>query len=216
MSSYEENYYEILDIPSDASPFEIRRAFQEMFELYQGESLVSYSFFTETERKNLIARLEGAYFTLINEERRNVYDGMLINQGWMTEENRHRNTTKVPIPLYNPMHRFTGPSQPSSSKNGTPVSTAPNAIVQELLEKEALTGQDLRDIRMALQISLERIAQESKIKIGILQAIEQDLYKQLPPMPYLKGFVKLYARCLQIDENKVVSAYLRHPKMLLP
>ncbi len=65
-----------------------------MFELYQGDSLVSYSLFTEGERRDLLSRMERAYFTLINEERRTAYDDMLIDQGMMTEEHRYRNTTK--------------------------------------------------------------------------------------------------------------------------
>lgn len=213
MPYHEQNYYEILDIPTDASPFEIRRAFQELFELYQTDSLASYSFFTEAERKDILSRLEGAYFTLINDDQRTAYDGMLIEQEMMTEENRYRNATKAPIPIYDKMNRYIGPSQTPPSPHGMPGAAAESPIVQELLEKEVLTGQDLRNIRTALKVSLERIAQESKIKIGILQAIEEDAYNHLPPLPYLKGFVKLYARCLQIDDDKVLRAYMQHRKI---
>jgi hypothetical protein len=41
----EQNYYELLEILPDASPLEIRRAYKRVFELYQDESIVSYSFF---------------------------------------------------------------------------------------------------------------------------------------------------------------------------
>ena len=216
MSSSDQSHYELLDISTDASPLEIRRAYQDMFELYQGDSLISYSFFTETERKDLLTRLESAYFTLINEDRRTAYDSVLIDQGMMSEENRYRNTMKIPIPLYDPVNRSIGSSQPSSPQHGAPAATAPSPIVQDILRKKILTGQDLQNIRAALNVSLERIAQESKIKLGILQAIEDDAHDLLPPQPYLKGFVKLYARCLLIDEERVVEAYMQHRKTISP
>ena len=212
----EENLYELLAIPTDASPLEIRRAYQDMFELYQGDSLISYSLFTESERKSLLARLENAYYTLFNEERRCDYDRTLIDQGFLEEENRYRNTMKVPIPLYDPLSRATGTPQPSQAQNNGASDAAASPVVQDILSKDALAGRDLRNIRAALNVTLERIAQESKIKLGILQAIEEDAHDLLPPLPYLKGFVKLYARCLMLDGERVVEAYMQHRKQLLP
>ena len=40
--------YEFLDVAVDASPYEIRHAYEEAHELYALESIGSYSFFTET------------------------------------------------------------------------------------------------------------------------------------------------------------------------
>lgn len=214
--SREESHYELLDVPTDASPLEIRRAYQDMFELYQGDSLISYSLFTESERKDLLSRLENAYYTLVNEDRRSAYDRGLIDQGVMVEENRYRNTMKIPIPLYDPMNRSTGASQPLPSQQNAAADAAASPVVQDILKKETLTGQDLRNIRGVLNVSLERIAQESKIKLGILQAIEEEAEDLLPPLPYLKGFIKLYARCLMLDGERVAEAYMQHRKKLLP
>jgi len=50
-------------------------------QMYQSDSLVSYSFFSPKERKEIITLLEKAYFTLINEKERESYDNELIRFG---------------------------------------------------------------------------------------------------------------------------------------
>jgi len=77
--------YEILEVSADASPYEIRRAYQEIHELYAHESLASYSFFREEERQELLTELEKAYLVLIDEGSRRNYDQRLIAQGLLNE-----------------------------------------------------------------------------------------------------------------------------------
>jgi len=64
------NYYEMLDIKTNATALEIRAAYNSALQMYQSNSLVSYSFFSQKERKEILAYLEKAYFTLINEKER--------------------------------------------------------------------------------------------------------------------------------------------------
>ncbi len=208
----DQNYYEILDIQTDASPFEIRHAFQETFELYQSDSTVSYSFFSEEERKEILCRLEEAYLHLIDAKSRHAYDQILVENGFMEEGKQFQDKSKAPIPIYQSMNRHIGHTQSALQLNSDRPQAAQLVAVQELLEKDILTGHDLRTIRLAKGVALDKIENESKIKISMLQAIEDDDYERLPPLAYLKGFIKLYAQCLQIDDNIVVSAYIQHLK----
>jgi hypothetical protein len=157
---------------------------------------VSYSFFSETERREILSRLEEAYLHLINDKLRTAYDRMLIDKGDMQEEGRFRDQLKAPIPIYDTMTKHLGHVQSPLPLNADRPEAFESRIVQDLLKKTTVTGQDLKNIRLSLQVPLDRIASESKIKIGILEAIEENRYDQLPPLAYLKGFVKLYARCL--------------------
>jgi len=59
----EQNFYELLGIEFDASPFEINRAYKENWQLYQEDSLASYSLFSREEREEIIAKLDEAYST---------------------------------------------------------------------------------------------------------------------------------------------------------
>ena len=47
------NYYEMLDIKPDAPALEIRSAYNSALQMYQSDSLVSYSFFSPKERKEI-------------------------------------------------------------------------------------------------------------------------------------------------------------------
>jgi cytoskeleton protein RodZ len=84
-----------------------------------------------------------------------------------------------------------------------------NAIIQGILAQDILTGADLHKIRTELDIPLEEIADSTKVQIGMLRAIEEDNLKIFPPAVYLKGFLKSYARYLQIDESVVVNGFIK-------
>jgi cellulose biosynthesis protein BcsQ len=87
-----------------------------------------------------------------------------------------------------------------------------NPFIQDILQKDRLTGEDLKRIRTTLGLTLAQIFLQTRIAISILEAIEDDRFDRLPPAVYLKGFLKLYAQCLQIDANTVVQAYMKHMK----
>ena len=92
---HEQNHYELLDLPPDASPLEIRRAYKNTLELYRDDSIVSYSFFSPEERKHIISCLEEAYLTLINPESRGQYDSRLIEIGILEEGKQHSYNTGI-------------------------------------------------------------------------------------------------------------------------
>jgi len=75
MRNFEElNFYEMLEIPVDASPFKIRRAYTNALEVYGRESLLTYSLFSEEERVSILKRIEDAYNTLSDKTKRAAYD----------------------------------------------------------------------------------------------------------------------------------------------
>jgi cytoskeleton protein RodZ len=58
-------------------------------------------------------------------------------------------------------------------------------------------------------IELKTISAETKISIKILEWIEEETLEKLPPLVYLKGFLRGYAQSLDLDPQKVVDGYLR-------
>jgi DnaJ-class molecular chaperone len=205
----EQNNYELLELSPDASPLEIGRAYKKAFELYKDGSMASYSFFSSEERKEIISCLEEAYLTLINPESRSEYDQKLIELGVLEKGRQYSNKAKEPISIYDFKNNhpvMLGPdNRPEDLKNRV----SQNSLIQGILTQDVLTGEDLRKIRTALEVTLEKIAEVTNVRIGILKAIEEDKFDLFLPMVYLKGFLKSYARCLQVDESIVVNGYIK-------
>ncbi|MGA3208932.1 MAG: helix-turn-helix domain-containing protein [Syntrophales bacterium] len=205
----EQNYYELLEILPDASPLEIRRAYKRVFELYQDESIVSYSFFSKEERQEILFLLEKAYLTLVDLESRAQYDRRLIELGLFDKERQYSKKMKEPVPIYDFKKIHFDVVEPARKIDELKERGSQNSIIQNILAQDILTGADLNKIRTELEVPLEEIADNTKVQIGMLRAIEEDNLELFPPAVYLKGFLKSYARYLQIDENVVVNGFIK-------
>ena len=205
----EQNFYEVLDLSPDAAPLAIRRAYKQSFALYQDESIASYSFFSEEERREILSRIEQAYLTLINPEARSAYDQSLIASGLLDAETTFRDTTKEPIPIYD--FQKTRSDQSSGARRSDELRSrlAQSPEIRDLLARDTLGGSDLEKLRTTLQVPLEEIAEKTNIRIDILRAIEAEAVDRFPPLVYLKGFLRAYLRCLESDERGILDAYLR-------
>jgi len=207
---FEQNHYELLEISPAASPLEIRRAYKQIFDLYQNESIANYSFFSDEERKAIISRLEKAYLTLINPELRSAYDHDLIEIGLLEEQNRYRDIMKDPIPIYDFKKIHLDALKPTKPMEELKLKAASNPAIMNILAKESITGTDLKTIRMEMEIPLEEIAENTNVRIEILQAIEEENFELFLPMVYMKGFLKSYLRYIQIDGEAALSALIKH------
>jgi cytoskeleton protein RodZ len=77
-------------------------------------------------------------------------------------------------------------------------------------------GETLRQARKARNISLQEIAESTKIGTRILQALEDERFDQLPGGIFNKGFVRSYARCVGLNEEKTVAAYMAAANVAAP
>lgn len=68
-------------------------------------------------------------------------------------------------------------------------------------------GQKLRQSRTEQNISLRQVADETKIGIMFLDALERDDTDSLPGDVYGKNFLRAYCRFLNLDENAMVEEY---------
>ncbi len=73
-------------------------------------------------------------------------------------------------------------------------------------------GESLRKERELRGITLEEISAQSKVHIRFLEAIEQDDFSELPAKAFTKGFLRSYARMIDVDEELVLSnfEYIQH------
>ncbi|MCX5903318.1 MAG: DUF4115 domain-containing protein, partial [Proteobacteria bacterium] len=68
-------------------------------------------------------------------------------------------------------------------------------------------GQFLKAGRIQSNKSLDEIARETKIRKGLLEAIEEDRHELLPPRIYLRGMIKLFAQEVGVDINEVLDKF---------
>jgi transcriptional regulator with XRE-family HTH domain len=68
-------------------------------------------------------------------------------------------------------------------------------------------GPYLRNAREALGIDLREAAQQTRISIQYLRALEEEDFRRLPGDVFVKGFLKNYGRFLQLDETEVLKKY---------
>ena len=75
-----------------------------------------------------------------------------------------------------------------------------------------VTGELLRKVREDIGISYELIISRTKISNGVLYAIENDMYQQLPADLYVRNFVQQYCKTLKLNaENTelIASGYIK-------
>ncbi|MFQ3595083.1 MAG: helix-turn-helix domain-containing protein [Sphingomonadaceae bacterium] len=70
-------------------------------------------------------------------------------------------------------------------------------------------GTELRRAREGLGLGLAEIADRTKVRPGILTAIEADRHADLPALTYTIGFVKAYARTVGMDPAEAAERYRR-------
>ncbi len=65
----------------------------------------------------------------------------------------------------------------------------------------------LASIRRNRGLSLEQIAQSTKISVRSLQAIEEGDFKKLPGGIYNTSYIRQYARAIEFDESELLAYY---------
>jgi cytoskeletal protein RodZ len=70
-------------------------------------------------------------------------------------------------------------------------------------------GQKFQEARVQKGLTFENVSQGTKIKVSFLEAIEKGEYEKLPSVTYAQGFVKNYARFLNMPEKETLAIFRR-------
>ena len=184
----DQTHYEILEVSPTATIKEIQRAYEHAQETFHIESLAVYSLFSEEEVKEIQESIEEAYQVLMDEASRTSYNQ---SQFQTIGEQLPGNFPETQV--------FSREKKTSLSFIDLPLSA----------EEGVCRGKTLRQVRERMGIELQTISKETKIKIKILEWIEEEAHEKLPVLVYLKGFLKNYAQSLGLDPQKVVKEYLQ-------
>ncbi len=190
----EQNLYEVLEIDPGASDEDIRRAYKRAREMYAHDSMVLCGLFTPERLQVVGQRIEEAYDTLLDPDRRRQHDLKLFPDGI--------------------------PARASSASGAHPVAPAPRAdetpsrVMDALLPEPTIspetefTGELLRRVRESRGIDLLEISQRTKVGLGHLRAIEDERWDAMPAIVYLRGFLVEYARFLRLDVPQVTKTFI--------
>ena len=184
----DQTYYEILEISRTATSKEIQRAYEHAKETFHADSLAIYSLFSEKEVKELQGAIEEAYRTLADETLRRSYDQthfQIVGGGPTDEPSKTQEVS--------------GENKRTLSFTGLSFNT----------EVERYRGKALKQIRERMGVEPQTISTETKVSIKTLEWIEEEAFDKLPPLVYLKGFLKSYAQSLRLDPQKVIEDYIR-------
>ena len=73
-------------------------------------------------------------------------------------------------------------------------------------ESPAWPGSQLREAREALNLTHQDVARKLRLDAGLIQALEDNDRKALPAQTYLVGYLRSYARLLNLPAESIVAA----------
>ncbi len=189
----EQDHYETLEVPRSASAQDIERAYRMARATYTTDSLAGHSVFEPGDIEALQERIETAFRTLGNADRRRAYDAELAEREGEKAEQREESE---PMPLQ--------------------TRALPEEALVELDELDPLEaesgefdGARLRRTRIRNGVELEDIAGITKINPTYLRFLEDERFDDLPAAVYVRGFVMGYAGCVGLDPQQVASSYMK-------
>lgn len=76
-----------------------------------------------------------------------------------------------------------------------------------MIEIGLTVGQYLQKQRKEKKIPIEYVAEKTRITLANLQALEKDDFHRLPGEFFTRGFLRTYAKFVQLDAAEVIDAY---------
>lgn len=68
-------------------------------------------------------------------------------------------------------------------------------------------GSHLRRERELRKISLEEVAERTRVRLDYLQAIESEHFEKLPGMTFARGYLKAYAEYIGLNSEEVLLRF---------
>lgn len=250
MNTDKKNYYEVLEVPTDATLQDIHNAYIRAKNAYAGDSAALYSLMTQDECNHILDQIEEAYTILGVADKRREYDiARGFNQGHtiagFTEEVINKPDYKPNNSLSDLLSETNSLSEDQQfeiSQNQqkeefkyNQVQTAKNEVTiskvqaykkfglsynindefeQKIENCTEYTGDFLKSIREYKNVTVERMADMTKISKTYIRNIEGDEFSKLPADVYTRGFVYQYAKCLKLNPDLVATSYIHHIRQL--
>ncbi len=209
------NYYELLNVEPSATQGEIEKAYLLSVATFRPDGFATYSVLTEVERENNLRRAELAFEVLGDPARRRTYDKFLRQtpSGQLPPSLVERSRPSVkpevadpPVGIWMRLKSCLG--RKDEHQDGAVTEEAAPSPAPSLSEGYMLSrGQYLRSVRMSRGLTLEAIANSTRINIVYLRALEEEEYDQLPSGNYLHFILAAYAKSLKLNPDRIVKDF---------
>lgn len=225
-STKEKNYYDILEISTNAPPDEIHEGYNRTRNAYSQDSLALYSLMSQEECNQMLELVDEAYSILSDPNKRLQYDkarGITLSFnpfGELSRSNVQKDSFKRL--MADPIEQKT--ITPSQSNNITKIVASKrfaleykmdNDFEREVEEAIEFSGKFLKKIREYKEVDLGRMADMTKVSKTYLQYIEEEEFTKLPAPVYVRGFVFQYAKILKLNPELVANSFLAQMKKAL-
>lgn len=193
------NYYDILELPTNAAQHEVTTAYERARATYSGENQAIYTIFSQQEARELLSMIEEAYSVLGNKTLRGIYDQRLFSNSANQQDLTYSSlllASKVNLP------------EPKQEEK-KPVYEIDDEIEKEINERTEWDGDGFRKIREYKKLSLASLSEKTKIKSFYLNAIENMSPKELPAEVFVRGYVIQLAKELGINEKAAADSYMK-------
>ena len=213
MESGSKNYYEVLEVPTDASTDDLHKGYVRAKNAYSQDSLALYSLMTKDECDQIIDLIDEAYSILSDPDKRRLYDQARgINQNL-----NYKNSAPARNQDPDAQHNLRGAPQTTQHNNMSKIVAKKRFdlaySINEDFEKKIescteFSGKFLKEIREYKAVDIPRMADMTKVSKTYIRHIEEEEYDKLPAPAYVRGFVYQYAKCLKLNPDLVANSYL--------
>lgn len=213
------NYYEILEVPTNATSEEIYQGYVRAKNAYGQDSLALYSLMTKEECDQIIELIDEAYTIISDPEKRRQYDQARGIQS-VAAVHKRIDSPENDLDEASQSRPKSDEGRPSETnmtkivaKKRFALDFKPSAEMEERIEQATdFTGPFLREIREYKNVDINRMSDMTKVSKTYIRNIEDENVEGLPAAVYVRGFVYQIAKCLKLNPEMVATSYLGHLK----
>lgn len=197
------DFYDLLNLPIDASPAEVEAAYLHALATYHEESLASYGVLSKNERELLLERVETAFLTLSDPRRKKAYDEAILPSRPEFRQKAYfrKSTSRLEIEDAPGEKLLKKKLRPLFSRLFRKKAIAAREKIQgHRFGPEAqsfpYSGEFLKLVRKSRGLSRAQVAASSGLSEELLKAIEEEDYTCLPRGKGVSTLLRLYAGSL--------------------
>ncbi|MDH7512516.1 MAG: helix-turn-helix domain-containing protein [Clostridiales bacterium] len=202
------DFYDLLNLPLDASPQEIEKAYLQALATYHDGALASYGVLAPQERRLILDKIEAAFSTLADTERRKDYDSRILPSRPEYRQRAYfrKSTIRLEIEDAGEKERFWDKVKcllflRKRRKDGR---NAREITFRAEFKPEAngrYYGEYLKLVRENRGLSREEIARDCNLSVAFLEALEEENTSALPRGKDPASLLQLYARALGLNSE---------------